>query len=370
MSDEDSQPACFRRIRSIFPFCCSVEFLKEILIYSQSSETALAQAMQIKPSPGRISALRDLFRAFLIFEVAPDCADAVAALPGQRFAGVADQGQGERVAMLERIGVRTGIGNFHGRGAAACFVVLQREPDFAVGREQGQNGLHAQLLRDRQDAVHQPSADHMPEAEILDFGEDRHGIRLGFPEDGFEDLQAVDELTGLAFLRRGEDFLRGSLLVDDALIHKEHAVRDIPGKAHFMGHNQHRQAVPGELPDDGKHFADHGRIQGGGRLVKQDDLRIHRDGADDGDALLLAAGELGGEAERLVRQSDHPQELHALPAGFLPAAPEELRLGQHQVFDHGQMGKEVEGLEDHADLLPHAVDVISPGAGILPFEQD
>ena len=36
---------------------------------------------------------------------------------------------------------------------------------------------------------------------------------------------------------------------------------------------------------------DHFRVQSGGGLVKEHDLRLHGQSADDGDTLLLAAGE-------------------------------------------------------------------------------
>ena len=47
-----------------------------------------------------------------------------------------------------------------------------------------------------------------------------------------------------------------------------------------------------------------------GRLVEQHDLRLHRERAGDRHALLLAAGELGGQLVRLVRDADALEQLH------------------------------------------------------------
>ena len=48
----------------------------------------------------------------------------------------------------------------------------------------------------------------------------------------------------------------------------------------------------GQLDHDVEHLLDHLRIKRRGRLVEQHDLRLHAQRAGDGDALLLAAGEL------------------------------------------------------------------------------
>ena len=50
----------------------------------------------------------------------------------------------------------------------------------------------------------------------------------------------------------------------------------------------------GQVLHDGEHLADHFGVQGRGRLVEEQHLRVHGQGAGDGHALLLAAGELPG----------------------------------------------------------------------------
>ena len=41
-----------------------------------------------------------------------------------------------------------------------------------------------------------------------------------------------------------------------AHIHKDHAISDLTGKAHFMRHDQHRPPLLGELPHHQQDFAD------------------------------------------------------------------------------------------------------------------
>ena len=52
--------------------------------------------------------------------------------------------------------------------------------------------------------------------------------------------------------------------------------------------------VSGEVPHHVQHLADELGVERGGRLVEQHELRVHRQRPGDGDALLLAAGELRG----------------------------------------------------------------------------
>ena len=131
-----------------------------------------------------------------------------------------------------------------------------------------------------------------------------------------------------------------------------------------------RQPFPYQLADDGEHLIDHGRIQCGGRFIEKEYLRIHRNSPDDCHPLLLSSGKLRGKAERLVGQSHHMQKLHALFTGFAAASLQKQRLGKHQVFDDCQMRKQMEGLEDHPDLLSHMVLIVPFFVGILSFKQN
>jgi hypothetical protein len=79
---------------------------------------------------------------------------------------------------------------------------------------------------------------------------------------------------------------------DLPVIHEDHAVGDLPGEAHLVGDAEHGHALLGERHHGVEHLLHHLRVEGRGRLVEQHDLRAHAQRARDGDALLLAAGEL------------------------------------------------------------------------------
>jgi len=105
-------------------------------------------------------------------------------------------------------------------------------------------------------------------------------------------------------LRPGKDLTRVALLLDGALVQEQHAVADLPREAHFVRHHQHGAALPGEHPHHAQHLAHQLRVQGAGRLVEQDDLRLHCQRAGDGDALLLAAGQVRGIGCQAVGHAD------------------------------------------------------------------
>ncbi len=56
-----------------------------------------------------------------------------------------------------------------------------------------------------------------------------------------------------------------------------------------MGHDDHGHAVVRKLLHNVEHLADHFRVEGARRLVKEHDVRLHAQGTDNGYTLLLAA---------------------------------------------------------------------------------
>ena len=62
---------------------------------------------------------------------------------------------------------------------------------------------------------------------------------------------------------------------------------------------------------DVEHLVDHLRVERRGRLVEQHADRVHRQRARDGDALLLAAGELAGKLVLVRDQADAVEQLQA-----------------------------------------------------------
>ena len=137
-----------------------------------------------------------------------------------------------------------------------------------------------------------------------------------------------------------------------------------------MGDDEDGHAAAGQLPDDVQDLLDHFRVQSGGWLVKKHDLRLHGHGPDDGQPLLLAAGELPGILVGLVSQAHPAQQGHGL---FFRLVLGDL-LFQHRsqghVFQHRQVGEHVEMLEHHADALAVLGDVQLFVGDVLALEKD
>ena len=113
----------------------------------------------------------------------------------------------------------------------------------------------------------------------------------------------AEEQLGALVLRMAEEGLGLVHLDDLAGVHQHHAVRDLARKAHLVAHHQHGHAVEREADHGVEHLLDHLRIERGGRLVEQHDLRLHAQRARDRDPLLLAAGELSRIFVRLLRDA-------------------------------------------------------------------
>ena len=152
-------------------------------------------------------------------------------------------------------------------------------------------------------------------------------------------------------------FYRQFFLDHDAVFHEDGAGRDVAGKAHLMGDHQHGDAGVGQLLHQLKHFTDHLGVEGAGRLIEEDDVRVHCQRTGDGDALLLAARKALGVDVGLVGQTHAGQKLvGALGDGLLVLELEQAG-GQLKVLLDGQVGEEVEVLEHHAHLAADGVDI-------------
>ena len=108
------------------------------------------------------------------------------------------------------------------------------------------------------------------------------------------------------------------------------------------------------------------------RLVEQQHLRLQHDGAGDGDALLLAAGQFARQA-MLVAGQAHQRELRRC---LLPRSPPPRAAGAQAVADilqHRHVGEQRVGLEHHRHVSLGrrqrgdigATDHDAPGAGLL-----
>src|SRR4051812_26864958 len=91
------------------------------------------------------------------------------------------------------------------------------------------------------------------------------------------------------------------------------------------------------------------RVEVSGRLVRQQDERVTRDGTRDRHSLLLAPRELRGQVARAVSHADTLERSCGAP---MPLGRWHAPIGERQldIFHHRQIANEIEGLKDEANL--------------------
>ena len=146
--------------------------------------------------------------------------------------------------------------------------------------------------------------------------------------------------------------LRGAFFDDDTVGHEDDLIGDVAGEGHLVGDDHHRDVEVLQGLDDLQDFAGELRVEGAGRLIEEKNLRVQRQGAGDGDALLLSAGELVRIVLLLIGESHLLEELTAdllcLCTGLLLHVDDRVC----HILQHIPVRKEVKLLEDEAvDLL-------------------
>ena len=101
-----------------------------------------------------------------------------------------------------------------------------------------------------------------------------------------------------------------------------------------------------------------GFIEGAGGFGGEDEGGAVGQGAGDGDALLLADGELGGAIVQAILQADAFQQVGG--PGFVGFAAGEAHAQQH-VLQRGEAAQKVVRLEDVADVA--AAELVALGLG-------
>ena len=109
-------------------------------------------------------------------------------------------------------------------------------------------------------------------------------------------------------------------------------VADLFHHRHLVGDDHHGDAQPlVDVLDQLQDVLGGLGVQGGGGLVAQQDLGVGGQGPGDGDALLLAAGELGRVGVRLVGQADDLQQLLGPLVGLGALGTPAISMGK-QIF--------------------------------------
>ena len=150
---------------------------------------------------------------------------------------------------------------------------------------------------------------------------------------------------------------RGSVLDDEALRHEHAAVGDAACECELVGDDDHRHAGGREILHDLQHLVDQFRVERTGRLVEEQDARVRRDRAGDGDPLLLAAGELARVGRGLVGEADPVEQFEGARTRVRRPLAVHLDRRLGDVAQHGPMREQVELLEDHSHPAALPLDV-------------
>ena len=165
-----------------------------------------------------------------------------------------------------------------------------------------------------------------------------------------DEIGGADEVGDELIRRLLVDLARRADLDDAAFIHHRDlvrkrkrlglVVRDVDGREIEVA------LQPLEL---GAHAVAQLGVEVGERLVEQQELRLHHQGAREREPLLLAAGELGGVAIDQLLERDRVQHAHDLVADVLLGEPAHLQRKRH-VLEDVHVRPDGVGLEHHAEI--------------------
>ena len=135
--------------------------------------------------------------------------------------------------------------------------------------------------------------------------------------------------------RRGVEDLLGRAGLDDAAgVEEAHRFGDLAGEAHLVGGDHHRHAARPKVANDVEDLADELGVERRGDLVEQHHVGVHRQRPGDGDALLLATGQLIGIGVRLGAETQTIEQLCRLLGGGGGRCDPQLARRQRDVVDH------------------------------------
>jgi hypothetical protein len=148
-----------------------------------------------------------------------------------------------------------------------------------------------------------------------------------------------------------------TLFFDHAFVQIDDMGRDIAGEFHFVGDENHGAAFVGEAADHLQHFTYQFGVEGGGWFVKKHDLWLHGQGAGDGCALLLAAGQEGRVLVSLFVEADAVQQSFGAFNRFGFWHFENMDRCFGNILQNRHMLPKIKTLKDHAQLGADAFDL-------------
>ena len=117
-------------------------------------------------------------------------------------------------------------------------------------------------------------------------------------------VKRAEERLQTAVFSLREKLCGASLCGNDAAIHEDDLIGNVACKRHFMRYDDHGHIFCREAFDDLQHLARDLGVECGGRLVKAKHVGRERQGARDGNSLLLSARKLTGIGIFLLGKSD------------------------------------------------------------------
>ena len=84
-----------------------------------------------------------------------------------------------------------------------------------------------------------------------------------------------------------------AFLQNHSVSHKNNSVSHLTGKSHFVGHNDHSDALFSKLDHDIKYFLDSFWIQRRGGFIEKNNLGLAAQGTGNGHTLLLSSRQCG-----------------------------------------------------------------------------
>ena len=124
-----------------------------------------------------------------------------------------------------------------------------------------------------------------------------------------------------------------------------------------MGHNQHGHTLLGQILHNIENVADHFRVKGRSRLIKEHDVWVHSQTASNSDPLLLTAGQTVWTGISLISQAHLFQELHSQLICLVLSQALVLNRSKGDIFQNSHVREEVEVLEDHTDIFTDQIHI-------------
>src|SRR5262249_10192363 len=165
-------------------------------------------------------------------------------------------------------------------------------------------------------------------------------------------------------------------LDDLARVHDRDPVRDLQEQREVVRDEEDGEAeLALDLPDLLQDLSLHDHVEGGRRLIEDDELWLERERHRDDHALAHPAGQLVGI--RAETTSLEPDELEQVAGASERLAPRHASVGAHHVEElvadaHDLVQSVHRALEDHRDLVPAIATeaVLAHASDVLPAEQD